>query len=67
MDGITSAVVGALAGAVVVIAMKSIMDIPTAFIAAFTIIILLFFKKFSEPYIILVAAIAGYLLKLSYS
>jgi chromate transporter len=63
VDGITAAVVGALAGAVIVIAIRTIKDIPTALIAIATILILLKSKKVKEPQIILVAAVAGLLLK----
>jgi chromate transporter len=64
VDGITAAVVGALAGAVIIIAQKSITDIATAVIAVATIFALLYIKKIQEPYIILTAAVAGVLLKL---
>jgi chromate transporter len=63
VDGITAAVVGALMGAVVVIALRTIKDIPTALIAIATVLILIFLKKVQEPYIILVAAVAGLLIK----
>ena len=59
VEGITAAVVGALAGAVVVIAIRTVRDIPTALIAIGTIVILLNAKKVKEPYIILAAAVAG--------
>jgi chromate transporter len=64
VDGITAAVVGALAGAVIVIAIRTIKDFPTAIIALATVIVLLKIKKVKEPRIILVAAILGLLLKL---
>lgn len=64
VDGITAAVIGALAGAVIVIAMRTLTDIPTVLIALATIIMLLKFKKIKEPYIILVAALIGIILKL---
>jgi len=63
VDGITAAVVGALTGAVIVIAARSIVDIPTAVLGIATLITLIYFKKIQEPYIILVAAIIGLLLK----
>ena len=59
VDGITAAVMGALAGAVVVIGLRSIRDLPTACIAAFTLLSLIWFKKLPEPLIILIAAIFG--------
>ena len=64
VDGITAAVVGALAGSVIVIAIRTIRDIPTAIIAIVTIVILLRVKKIKEPHIILVAALIGIILKL---
>ncbi|MGQ0827982.1 MAG: chromate transporter [Bacteroidota bacterium] len=64
VDGITAAVIGALVGAVVVIASRSIIDIPTALIALITIIILVRFKKINEPSIIIVAALFGLIYKM---
>ncbi|WP_221392836.1 chromate transporter [Dyadobacter sp. NIV53] len=63
VDGITAAVVGALAGSVFVIATRSIIDVPSAVIAILTILALIYIKKLQEPYIILIAAIIGFLLK----
>jgi chromate transporter len=63
VDGITAAVVGALAGAVIVIAIRTIKDIPTAIIAVAAILVLLKLKKIKEPVIILIAAIIGIILK----
>lgn len=65
VEGITAAVVGALAGAVIVIALKNIKDIPTAVIAIVTILALIYSKKIQEPYIIALAAIAGIILKIA--
>ncbi|WP_444660115.1 chromate transporter [Flavobacterium columnare] len=64
VDGITAAVVGALVGAVGVIASRSILDIPTKLIAIATIFALLYIKKIQEPYIIAVAAVVGVVIKL---
>ena len=64
VDGITAAVIGALVGAVIVIAMRSIIDVPTALIAIATVFTLIYLKKIQEPQIILVAAALGLLLKL---
>jgi len=64
VDGITAAVIGALVGAVIVIASRSIRDIPTALIAIGATLALTYFKKLKEPYIILIAAVIGLLLKL---
>ena len=62
VEGITAAVIGALVGAVVIIATRSITDPATALIAIATVFIL-YFKKIQEPYIIIVAAIIGLILK----
>ncbi|MDJ1469236.1 chromate transporter [Xanthocytophaga flava] len=64
VDGITAAVVGALFGAVIVIAMRSVTDIPSALIAVATVLTLIYVKKLSEPYLILIAAVVGLMLKL---
>ncbi|WP_276500215.1 chromate transporter [Terrimonas pollutisoli] len=63
VDGITATVIGALAGAVVVMATRTIVDIPTALIAAATIFVLIYITKIREPYIILVGAALGILFK----
>lgn len=71
VDGITAAVVGALAGAVVVIAINTFtqnhtvtIDIPSILIAVATVIALLKVKKLTEPVLILISAMIGLLLKL---
>jgi chromate transporter len=63
VDGITAAVVGALTGAVMVIALKSIVDIPTLVIALVSGTSLLYFKKVKELHIIAAAALVGWVLK----
>jgi chromate transporter len=64
VDGITAGIIGALVGAVIVIALRTILDIPTALIAAGTVLILIYVKKIQEPHIICIAALLGVLLKL---
>ena len=64
VDGITAAVIGALVGAVIVIASRSITDIPTALIAIGATLALIFFKKLKEPFIILIAAVIGLIIKI---
>ncbi|MBA5687077.1 chromate transporter [Rugamonas apoptosis] len=59
VDGITAAAVGAIAGSVVVLAMRSIVDIPTAALAIVTAGVLLKFKKTPEPLIVAAAALIG--------
>ncbi|HZF63273.1 MAG TPA: chromate efflux transporter, partial [Chitinophagaceae bacterium] len=63
VDGITAAVVGALAGAVIIMAMRTISDVYSAFIAIGAMAALMFTKKIQEPYLILVAAILGLIIK----
>lgn len=62
VDGITAAAIGAITGSVIVIAKRSIIDIPTALIALITIGLLWRFKKLQEPIIITVAAVSGLIL-----
>jgi chromate transporter len=66
VDGITAAAVGAIAGAVFVLAKRQLTDLISAAIALITILILLRYKKVQEPYIITVAALLGLLLKFSF-
>lgn len=63
VEGITAAVIGALAGSVVVIAKRNIIDIPTILIAMTAIFCLLYVKKIQEPYIIIIAGILGVIIK----
>ncbi len=63
VDGITAAVIGALVGSVIIIATRSIVDIPTAIIAVCAVLLLIYTKKIQEPYVILAAAVIGLLIK----
>lgn len=63
VDGVTAAAIGAIAGAVLVLAKRNLSDIPTVLIALSTIGIL-FYKKVPEPLIILAASVIGLVLKL---
>ena len=63
VDGITAAVIGALVGSVVIIGLRSIVDIPTALIGLAAVLALIYIKKLQEPYIIGLAAIIGILIK----
>jgi chromate transporter len=63
VDGITASVIGALVGAVIIIATRSIVDIPTALIAVAAAVTLIYTKKIQEPYLILVAAVLGIIIK----
>jgi chromate transporter len=64
VDGITAAAIGAIAGAVLVLGKRTLIDLPTILIALSTAILLFKFKKLSEPFIILAAALVGIFLKL---
>ena len=69
VDGITAAVVGALVGAAIIIAQRTIVhnntvDFVAIAIAACTVLTLLYVKKIQEPYIIAAAAVAGIILKM---
>ncbi|ALF89817.1 MULTISPECIES: chromate transporter [Ralstonia solanacearum species complex] len=59
VDGVTAAAVGAITGAVVVLAKRSIVDVPTALLALVTVVLLLKFKKLPEPVIVAGAALIG--------
>ncbi|MCS3795123.1 chromate transporter [Niastella sp. OAS944] len=63
VDGVTAAAVGAIAGAVLVLAKRQLTDVISCAIAVVTILVLLKFKKIPEPVIIVVAALLGLLIK----
>ncbi|HZZ93639.1 MAG TPA: chromate transporter [Usitatibacter sp.] len=62
VDGVTAAAIGAIAGAVVVLARRSIVDVPTAALAALTLFALWRIRGAREPLIVAVAAVAGLVL-----
>ena len=64
VDGITAAAIGAIAGAVIVLAKRQLNDFMSFGIAAVTVLLLLRFQKLQEPYIIIVAALLGMVIKL---
>ncbi|KWA74395.1 chromate transporter [Burkholderia ubonensis] len=59
VNGITAAAVGAITGSVLVIAKRSIVDVPTAIVAVATVVLLWRFKKLQEPVIVTAAALFG--------
>jgi len=61
VQGVTAAATGAIAGAIFVLARRSVTDVPTILIAAISLL-LLFKWKIPEPLLISAAAIAGLLL-----
>jgi chromate transporter len=64
VEGITTAAIGAIAGAVLVLAKRQFVDYLSVIIAIGVIALLLKFKKLPEPLIILSAALAGLLIKM---
>ncbi|WP_024303026.1 chromate transporter [Pseudogulbenkiania sp. MAI-1] len=62
VNGITAAAVGAITGSVIVIAKRSLIDVPTVLLAIGTILLLWRFKKLQEPVIVVGAAAIGLLL-----
>jgi chromate transporter len=63
VDGITAAAIGAIAGAVLVLAKRQFVDLTTVSIAIVTILLLLKVRRLPEPIIILLAAGTGLVLK----
>lgn len=59
VDGITAAAVGAIAGSVVVLAQRAVVDVPTALLAVGTGYLLWKFKALKEPVVVIAAAIIG--------
>lgn len=59
VDGVTAAAIGAISGAVIVLAKRSIVDVPTALVALMTVALLLKFKRLTEPVIVAGAAVIG--------
>lgn len=59
VDGCTAAAIGTIAGAVVVLGRRSIVDLPTALLMAVTIVLLWRVKKIPEPAIVALAAAVG--------
>lgn len=59
VDGVTAAAIGAITGSVIVLAKRSITDLPTLLLALATIALLWKFKRLQEPVIVVAAAIVG--------
>lgn len=62
VDGITAAAIGAITGSVIVIAKRSLIDLPTLLMALTTLALLWRFKKLPEPVVVLAAAALGLLI-----
>ena len=59
VDGVTAAAIGAIVGAVIVLARRSLVDVPTVLLALTTVALLWKFKKLQEPVIVAAAALVG--------
>ncbi len=59
IDGATAAAIGAIAGSVIVIGQRSIVDWLTALLAVGTAVTLWRFKKLTEPVVVVAAALIG--------
>jgi chromate transporter len=60
VNGVTAAAIGAITGAVLVLAGRSIVDIPTALVALAAMLLIWKVKKLPEPVIVAAAAIIGF-------
>jgi chromate transporter len=63
VDGVTAAATGAIAGAVFVLGRRAIVDVPTVMIALAVFCILGVTKKIPDPVLIVLAGVAGLLLR----
>jgi len=61
VSGVTAAASGAIAGAVIVLGKRSIIDVPTLIFAVVTLSLMWRVKKVSEPYLVHGAALIGLL------
>lgn len=61
VDGVTAAAIGAITGAVIVLAQRSIVDLTTALVALVAIGLLWKMKKLPEPVLVVIAAVIGLL------
>lgn len=62
VDGVTAAATGAIAGAVVVLGRRAIIDAATIAIAAVTLLVLMRVRRVPEPLVIIAAGVAGIVL-----
>lgn len=67
VQGVTTAAVGAIAGAAIILGKQAIVDIKTAIICLVTFILLVAAKKIPEPLLIIAAGFAGFFLKVQLS
>jgi chromate transporter len=62
VDGVTAAATGAIAGAVIVLGRRAIVDAPTLLMFAAAVGVVLWMRKVPEPVLLLAAGLAGILL-----
>ena len=63
VDGVTAAATGAIAGAVIVLGRRALVDVPTVLICAVTLAVIVSVKRVPEPALIAVSGVVGLLLK----
>ena len=63
VDGVTAAATGAIAGAVLVLGRRALVDIPTVLICAVTLGVIMTMKRMPEPALIAASGVVGLLLK----
>lgn len=63
ISGVTAAAIGGIAGGAMVLGSHSLRDLSAILIAAGTFAILIWFKKFPEPLLILLAGLVGFYLR----
>jgi chromate transporter len=59
VGGVTAAATGAIAGAVIVLGRRALVDVPTLLICAITFGLIYTFRRIPEPLIIAAAGLAG--------
>src|SRR5213596_514111 len=63
VNGVTAAATCAIAGAVLVLGRRALIDLPTVLVCAVTLVLLLAVKKLPEPILIVAAGVTGLALK----
>ena len=63
VDGVTAAATGAIAGAVIVLGRRALVDLPTALICSVTLAVIVSMKRVPEPALIAASGVVGLLLK----
>jgi len=63
VDGVTAAATGAIAGAVLVLGRRALVDLPTVLICAATLAVIVKMKRVPEPALIAASGVVGLLLK----